>query len=100
MTTTVDEERMIKYCQDYILGNEPLKKRKINSKLHTFTPGPSTTREQNSKVKQLEEINRNALQAFKTSGIMVQTLAYPMAMVSQDRLKKHYQHHLGKRASI
>ena len=53
MITTVGEERMTKYCQDYILGNEPLKKRKKISKLHTFTPRPSTTREQNSKVKQL-----------------------------------------------
>ena len=25
MNTTVGEERMIKYCQDYVLGNEPLK---------------------------------------------------------------------------
>ena len=82
MITTVGEERMTKYYQDYILGNEPLKKRKKNSKLHTFIPWPSTTREQNSKVKQLEEINRNALQALKTSGIMVQTSPYPMAMAT------------------
>ena len=37
MITMVGEEHMTKYCQDYILGNEPLKKRKKNSKLHTFT---------------------------------------------------------------
>ena len=63
--STVGKERMTKYCKNYVLGNESLKKRKKNSKLHTFTPQPATTREQNSKVKQLEEINRNALQALK-----------------------------------
>ena len=80
--TTVGKERMTKYCEDYVLGNESLKKRKKNSKLHTFTPRSVTSREQNSKVKQLEEINRNALQALKTSGIMVQTSPYPMAMAT------------------
>ena len=84
MIATVGKERMTNYCKDYVLGNESLRKRKKNSKLHTFTPRPSTTREQNSKVKQLEEINRNALQALKTSGIMVQTLLYPMAMATMN----------------
>ena len=50
MIATVGKERMTKYCEDYVLGNEPLKKRKKNSKLHTFTSRPATTREQNSKV--------------------------------------------------
>ena len=45
-------------------------------------PRPDTAREQNSNVKQLEEIKRNALQALKTSGIMVQTSPYPMAIAN------------------
>ena len=78
MITTVGKECMTKYCKDYVQGNESLK----NSKLHTFMPRPDTAREQNSKVEQLEEINRNALQALTTSGIMVQTSPYPMAMAT------------------
>ena len=71
---------MEKYCIDYVLGNEPLKKRKKNSKLLTFTPRTLTNREQTIRVKQLEEINRNVMQAHKASGLTVQTCAYPLAI--------------------
>ena len=80
--TTVGIERMEKYCQDYIFGKESLKKSKKILKLHTFTTRSITSTEQNSRVKQLEEINRNALQALKASGITVQTSPYPLALAT------------------
>ena len=75
---------MINYCKDYILETKSPKKRKKNSKLHTFTQRSDTTRDQNNKVKQLEEINRNALQALKARGITVQTSPYPLALATMN----------------
>ena len=64
------------------------KKRKKNSKLQTFTPRTITNREQNSRVKQLEEINKNAMQALKASGVTVQTCTYPLAMAYMEMFEQ------------
>ena len=42
--------------------------------------------EQNNRVKQLEEINKNALQALKDSGVAVQTSPFPLAISTADGL--------------
>ena len=65
------------WSQDHILGTESPKK-------HTFTQYSDTSRDQNNKVKQLEEINRNALQALKARGITVQTSPYPLALATMN----------------
>ena len=57
----------------YIFSKESLKKRKKNTE---FTTQAISNTEQN-RVKQLEEINRNALQALKAGGITVQRSPYP-----------------------
>ena len=84
VTVGSESLRMKSYCEKYVLGDESPKKRKKNPKLHTFTQHSNTNREQNSKVKQLEEINQNALQALKSSGVSVQTSPFPLALATLD----------------
>ena len=50
--------------------------------MNTFTTRAISNTEQNSRVKQLEEINRNALQALKAGGITVQTSPFPLALAT------------------